>query len=247
MVLRSQATISALLILASAPAIPLAAGEPFEFQVRHRHLRGGSDGSLRVTDEGISFEEAGKHKEHSRGWRYEDIRQLTLSGDVLQILTYDNRRWRLGDQEYQFDQLSKDLAGKLDAILSRRLDQRFVAALADAPVKPAWEVGAKLLHWRSGPQGTLIVGADRVVFQTESPEDSRTWRIRDIDVVSSSGPFDLTITTFEHSGGNYAGHKDFHFALKRPIADVEYNALWGRVNQAKGLQILNYEPKGEKQ
>jgi hypothetical protein len=56
-------------------------------------------------------------------------------------------------------------------------------------------------------------------------------------MVSSSGPFDLTITTFERDGGP-ADRRDFHFELKRALAEGEYQALWRRVNQAKGLQIL---------
>jgi hypothetical protein len=67
-------------------------------------------------------------------------------------------------------------------------------------------------------------------------------------MISSSGPFDLTITTFERSGENYAGHKDFHFQLKRPLTEAEYEGLWRKVNQAKGLQILNSsKSSGEKQ
>jgi hypothetical protein len=77
---------------------------------------------------------------------------------------------------------------------------------------------------------------------------SRTWRTKDIDMVSRSGPFDLTITTFELDGSNYAGHKDFHFALKRPLAEAEYDSLWRGVNQSKGLQILNSSiPEGKNQ
>jgi hypothetical protein len=86
-----------------------------------------------------------------------------------------------------------------------------------------------------------------VVFRADAPQQSRTWRIGDIDNVSSSGPFDLTITTFERAGTSYAGHKDFHFALKRPLAEAEYNALWATVNQAKGLKILNSYPQQERE
>jgi hypothetical protein len=83
---------------------------------------------------------------------------------------------------------------------------------------------------------------------TDSPQESRTWRSKDIDLVSSSGPFDLTITTFERSAANYAGHKDFHFALKRSLTEAEYNDLWRMVNQAKGLQILSTSTQaGEQQ
>jgi hypothetical protein len=249
MAFRSKAQIGALLILGFGAS--LLAAEPLTFQVRHRHLRQGTEGTLRVEDSGIAFEEAGEHKSHSRQWRFEDIEQLTLSADALRIVTYEDQRWQPGhDREFVFDHLPPDLAAKLYPIFSRRLDQRFVAALAlaDDPLKPLWEAPAKLVHFTRGAQGVVLVGGDRVVFRTASPEQSRTWRIADIDMVSSSGPFDLTITTFERAGGNYAGRKDFHFELKRPLTEAEYNGLWRIVNQAKGLRILNASiPEGEKQ
>ena len=92
-----------------------------------------------------------------------------------------------------------------------------------------------------------MVGSGRVIFRADLPQQSRTWRITDIDNVSSSGPFDLTITTFERATTSYASHKDFHFALKRPISEADYNALWTKVNQSKGLKILNFYPQQERE
>ena len=247
MALRSKAPACALLVLGFSAS--MLAAEPVTLQVRHRHLRHGTEGVLRVSDEGIAFGESGKHEEHSRQWRFENIQQLTLSPTVLRILTYEDPRWKFGhDREFVFDRLPEDLATRLYPVFSHRLDQRFVAALADVEVSALWEMPAKLVHRAGGSQGSILVGADRIVYRTESREQSRTWRIKDIDVVSTSGPFDLTITTFELAGSNYAGHKDFHFALKRPLAEAEYNALWQDVNKAKGLQILNSSIQtGEKQ
>jgi hypothetical protein len=238
MAFRSKAQTGALLILwLSASSF---AAEPLAFEVRHRHLRRGAAGILRVVDDRLTFEERGKHKTHSWQWRFDNIQQLTLSPAVLRILTYEDSQLKFGhDREFVFDSLPEDLAAKLYPVFSGRLDQRFVAAVADNQVKALWEVPVKLVRWTGGSQGSIVVGADHVVFQTESPEQSRTWRTKDIDMVSSSGPFDLTITTFELAGSNYAGHKDFHFALKRPLAEAEYDGLWRRVNKAKGLQILN--------
>ena len=238
MAFRSKAKTGAFLILAFG--LPLQAADPLAFEVRHRHLRHGAEGILRVADGGIAFEEQGKRKGHSRQWHFEDIEQLTLSQNVLRILTYEDQRWRPGrNREFVFDDLPKDLAARLYPVFSRRLDQRFVAVLADDRVRVSWELPAKLLRRTGSSQGTLLVGTECVVYRTESPDQSRTWRIADIDSVSSSAAFDLTITSFERAGGNYAGRQDFHFELKRPLAEADYNGLWRKVNQAKGLQILN--------
>ena len=244
---RSKAQTGALLILwLSASSF---AAEPLTFEVRHRHLRHGAVGTLRVVDDQLTFGEGGKHKAHSRLWRFGNIRQLMLSPEVLRILTYEESQLKFGhDREFVFDRLPEDLAAKLYPVFSLRLDQRFVAAIADSQVKALWEMPVKLLRTIGASQGAIVFGADHIVYRTESTEQSRTWRIKDIDMVSSSGPFDLTITTFELAGSNYAGHKDFHFALKQPLAEGEYDGLWQRVNQAKGLPILNSSiPEGKNQ
>ena len=168
MAFRSKTPAVALLILAFG--MPLEAAEPLVFQVRHRHLRRGAEGSLRVGDDGITFAEAGRSKAHSRQWRFEEIEQLTLSPDTLRILTYEDQHMRFGrDREFVFDALPKDLAARLYPFFSRRLDQRFVAALAVDPINPLWETPARLLHRAGSAQGSILVGAERVVFAAHRP------------------------------------------------------------------------------
>jgi len=243
MAFRRKAALGALLVFLWGASLPAA--ESLVFQVRHRHQQDGAAGVLRVTDDGIAFEEPGKHAAHSRQWRFEDIEQLTLSPATLRILTYENRRLKLGDRQFVFDRMPEGFAAQLYPIFSRSLDQRFVAALADPPQSVRLELPVKLLHWRGGAQGTLLAAADRVVFTTDSPEQSRTWRLSDIDNVSSSGPFDLTVTTFERDGANYAARKEFRFQLKRPMAETDYDALWRAMTEAKSL--LFPISKGDKQ
>lgn len=105
-----------------------------------------------------------------------------------------------------------------------KLDRRFVAALADGIDTPLWRISVR--------EGELMVGADRVVYRTDAPEQSRTWRIGDIDAVSSAGPFDLTVTTDE---------REFRFQLKRELTETQYNQIWRAVNRARGLRIFTYE------
>lgn len=59
---------------------------------------------------------------------------------------------------------------------------------------------------------------------------SRTWRIQDLENVSSSDPFDLTVTTHE---------REFRFQLKQALNEARYQELWLRVNRVRGLQILS--------
>jgi hypothetical protein len=105
------------------------------------------------------------------------------------------------------------------------LDQRFVAALADATFPVQWSVPAKHLLPITGSEGVLSFGADAVSWSTTAKDDSRTWRYQDIANIGSSGPFDFTITTLE---------KTFHFQLKQTLAERRYNELWMEIEKKNG-------------
>jgi hypothetical protein len=201
--------------------------------VRHQHLRNGAVGTLRVTPDSITFDERDKKNRptaHSRVWKYEDIQQLTLGTKTLRILTYEDQRLEFGrDREFVFDRLPAALVTALYSGWRDRLDSRFVAALADDQIHADWQMPVKLLHGRNGSQGVLRFGADRVVYKTPQGEESRTWRIADIENVSSSGPFDLTVAA--HEG-------EFRFQLKEVLAEDRYNQLWRQISRSHGLQTL---------
>ncbi len=235
MALRIETRIGALLALLAVTA----AAQPLSFEVRHKHTRKGVFGTLRVTDSGISFTEPGKKDAHSHEWAYSDIEQLTLGEQFLSILTYQDRAWQLGrDRVYDFDRLPTGSTGALYQRWSQTLDQRFIAALADRNAPALWKTGAKRLHALSGAQGTLLVGPDRIVFDSRDPKASRTWRIKDIDMVSSSGPFDLAITTMERTGWARGSPSEMRFQLKEALSEERYQQLWRIVNRNKGLQVL---------
>ena len=84
----------------------------------------------------------------------------------------------------------------------------------------------------------LRVGIDAIVYSSEKRDESRTWRYEDIDNISSSGPFQLTVTTFERARTHYGNLKGFNFELKQRLEEEHFNDLWLRLNQSKGLKIL---------
>jgi hypothetical protein len=209
------------------------------FDVRHKHARKGAPGVLDVGETSIAFKEIGKKAEHSRDWKYEDIQQLTLSPGELHIITYEDQKWQLGrDREYVFDQIPKELAEQLYPFFRVKMDQRFSANLADTTATAIWSIPAKLLQGRSGSQGTLIAGEDRIVYRTEKGA-SHTWRYSDIDNISTSGPFDFSILTLERVAWHHGSPTTFHFQLKEALKDERYNELWLRLQRLKGLQVLS--------
>lgn len=249
MALRAEKRIGAFLTaLLLAPA--LLAQQNFQYHVWHGHSRpphirkAGGFGTLTIDAAGVSFQETYKGKPpkhpHAWHWNYEDIQQLKVEPNSLTVLTYKDTWWKMGaDREYEFDLDSGKTFEEVYSFLESRLDQRFVAAVAAAPAQPLWELPAKHLARFGGDEGVLQVGRDAIVYKSAKKNESRTWRYEDIDNISSSGPFQLTITTFERARLDYGSRKQFNFELKRRLEDARYNDLWLRLNQSKGLQVLN--------
>jgi hypothetical protein len=231
MAFRSQKAIGALLIILTCEA---GAAE-LNIAVRHPHVRKGGAGEIRIGESSISFREAGKKQKHSREWAFDDIQQLFVSPSVLRVLTYEDADWKLGsDREYEFDRLPDGAAQQILAAVRGHIDERrLVAALPDSAIKPIWQVKAKLLDGWGGSEGVVLIGGDSVVYKTNERDASRTWHFDQIDNVSSSGPFDLTITTFERESSRSSGRRDFRFQLKTGLAEDRYNALWRRLNESR--------------
>ena len=229
MELRSQKEYCCVILLALMPAVAPAA----EYAARHDHAHGGCAGRLTIDEQGLSYREdtAKKRKHpHQWTWSYQDIQQLQLASGRVRVLTYQDNSWKFGaDRAFTFyPRDGADFATSY-ALLKDRLDQRFVAELADAGVHPAWEIPVKHLGRISGSQGVLAIGEDRIVYQTGGQREARTWRLRDIDNISTSGPFDLTLTTFERAKSNYGNRRDFRFQLKEPLDERKYNELWTKI------------------
>ena len=244
MVLRSETRLFTAVVFRvgfalAALLVPLASAQTYTYEVRHQDWHGGAKGTLRISPDSIAFEEHGKKgKADPRQWSYEEIQQLTIGKSEVRVLTYEDSKWKLGrDREYVFDRIPSDLATEVYPLLSGTLDQRLVAAVADPQAAPEWKIGAKLTQNLKGTTGTLAAGPDLIVFDTKKPDEARSWRIADIQNVTSSGPFDLTITTGE-KGGVFRGERQFHFQLQQALSEDQYNALWRRVNRSKGLTFL---------
>jgi hypothetical protein len=223
---RIEKTACAALVLLALPA----AAADLSYPVRHDHLLGSCKGTLVVGESGVSFQS----NKHAWKWAYRDIQQLELAPLRLRVLTYGDNKWQAGaDREYRFEALEGRNFDGAYAMLKDRLDQRFVAVLPDGAVAPLWELPAKHLTRFGGSEGVLLVGPDRIVYKSARADESRTWRYTDIDSISSSGPFQLTLTTYERAKSHYGSLKGFNFQLKEGLAEERYNDLWRRLNRKK--------------
>ena len=243
---RTIALITGLLL---SPA--LFAQQSFQYEAWHGHSRpphikkAGGLGTLTISDTGVSFQETykdGRTPKHPHAWRwdYQDIQQLKIAPKSVTVLTYKDNKWKLGaDRMYQFDLVSDKTLEDAYNLLKGRLDQRLVATIADSPIRVLWEIPVKHLHRFAGDEGVLQVGTEEIVYKSVKTNESRTWRYEDIENISTSGPFQLTITSFERARMHYGSRKGFEFQLKQRLEEARYNDLWLRLNQSKGLKILN--------
>lgn len=209
--------------------------EPVTYQVRHDHWRKGCDGVLTVTAGSVSF----MGKKHAWTWKFDDIEQLKLSDHDIGITTYRDRLLRLGlDQQEQFTMKPGQDVRSAYRLLKDRMDQRLVVAAAFGNPEASSAIPAKLLGVIGGAQGVLELGEDWIAFRTPGPGESRTWRFTDIDNIARTGPFRLTLVTFERGRAQYGDRKEFNFQLRQPLPETQYDALWLRLNESKGLKIL---------
>lgn len=228
---RSQKAACLGLILSAA-----AFGAEFKYQVRHDHMFRDRLAALVIDDSGVSYKD-GKHEGR---WAYADIRQLWLAPGKVTVVTYRDRKWRLGiDAEYEFKLApNQDLRPAYD-FLKDKLDRRFVAAIADETAAILWEIPVKLTGALRGSEGVLKVGPDRIVYETSRKHHSRAWRYQDIDNVSSSDDYELTLVTYERAKLHYGSRKAFVFQLKEPLDEARYNLLWRGIQRNKGFSSLH--------
>jgi hypothetical protein len=203
-------------------------------------IRGG--GTLVVEEDGITFREPAPKKKKDRPkpgfrvWSYPHVQQIRLEDQRLKLVTYeDSPRWRLGvDRAVEFRLADPSKSFRLAApLLHRAMAERFTAAFSDVPEQPEWSILVKKLGTLKGSEGTLYVAADRVVYASAIPGESRTWWLRDIENVNSSGRFELTLTTYERARMHYGSMRSFNFRLKEPVDPSRVDALWRRLESTR--------------
>jgi hypothetical protein len=236
--------------------LPIGAAE-LTYEVWHHRALKDHNGVLTVGEKGVAYQQVlpeGKGKANPKKppklesirFDYQDIQELWVSPDRLRLVTYKDRKWLLGvDKEFEFSLPKGKSFDSAYAMLKDKLDRRFVAALADAQPVVLWELPVKLMGTIQGSEGILQVGHDRIVYKTERTRQSRTWRYQDIENVSTSGRYQLTLTTYERAKTHYGSMKGFNFQLKQPLDEKRFDTLWKRLNQDQGLQFLTAIEEGK--
>jgi hypothetical protein len=229
MVFRIEAAIALGLIAAPAAA-------QVRIDARHDHWRKHCAGTLEVHEDGVRFSGA---KDHQWRWKWIDIQQAKLSSSELTVTTYLDVMWRAGaDREYRFA-LPKDASpDAIEARLRAGLGPHYIAAW-NPPAEARWSRAAKHLERFGGKLGVLIASESGLAFRADKPVGSRTWNWTDIERVSSAGPYELTLTTYERSRAHYGGRRDFTFQLREPLDAQRYQELWNRIERTQHATVLD--------
>jgi hypothetical protein len=186
-----------------------------------------------MSDDAIRYEAV--DGEHVWEWSYPEIGSVDiLSSTRIRIGSYETggvlELW--GDEEFTFDLedsatgtggIDDEIYGFLDARSPRPVRARIAfgtgngsdnaGALAAGIVQ---QIPVRHRHRLGGCQGTLSILGDRLVYEAEDPDDSRTWRLTDIESFASTDEFDLRVSTTAET---------YLFDLKVPLDDETYRHI----------------------
>ncbi|HBY59560.1 MAG TPA: hypothetical protein DEH78_07035 [Solibacterales bacterium] len=221
MALRSQTAFAFVFVTAAFAA---------EIKIEARHDRWLRDraGTLTLTGESAAF--AGKKKTIAVKW--DDVQRAVLNDRFLRLITYEDVRWRLGnDREFEFRLPPDAPVAAVRELLDARLGQRLVLETSLAPSAALWTVRAKRLRAVRGAQGTLHAGAEAVVFESETRGQSLSFRYADIQTIARVSPYEFVLASL---------YEEHRFQLKEPLSEERFDALWERLQRHKGLKILTY-------
>jgi hypothetical protein len=180
-----------------------------------------------------------KAQKHQWTLPWNDIQQVWISPSEIRVLSYADTWWKLGaDREFRLKAAPEQTFESVYPELRRKLAEKVTAAFASDSAVVLWELPVKLRKRFGGSEGILQVSETTVSYRSKEKAESRTWSLTDIDNVSSSGPFDLTITTYERSRLDYGDRRTFNFQLKQRLDERRYQMLWRRLNQSKQLDYI---------
>lgn len=232
----------------TAPATKSDGSVISTYKVTHDHAIGKGKGELRVTDTGIEFKGGDKDEErHSRTWRDEDIKRLSISRDKLLVTVYEASRLPLiprkapftdgkaictgTEHDYVFrlreGEITPEVVQQLLSRFHRSIETSVLPNSATESDRLLFEISVFHRHRAGGKSGWLRVYEHYVVFNADDTDDSRFWRYADIRDIGQLGRYQFEVATWE---GQFGGDgKSYVFDLKRPLAEAEYESLWAKV------------------
>ncbi len=209
-------TIATLLLISAAR---IHAADTFEYPVFHDHLPRKEAGQLLISDAGISYRS--DHKKTVMEIPFSNVFKADVSNPkIIRVETYDIIKRRLLGRQVHVFKLRK---GTHDEALARFLFgaiQRPVVGSIGPPAQPDAVIRAYHRHRLGGCHGTIHIDQRDIRFESDKPEDSRTWLYRDIETVGTMNPFHFRVSTLAET---------FNFDLQERLPEAAYDIASRRV------------------
>ena len=190
-------------------------------RVKHQHMVGSCEGTLTFSPAGVRYET--KEKGHSKTWNYSDARYFEIiSRKEISIHSFeDSGVLRLGqDRDYDFHVTAGSISDDLYKLLVERSPRAVVSRLTIPDTAIVQEIPVRHRHNLGGCEGVLIIGSDEINYKTSHKDDSRVWRLKDLQSFASIDPFHLRLST---------AFETYNFDLKLPLAQATQDLLWKAV------------------
>jgi len=207
-------------------AVPAQAQE-FKYKVQLDRLIGHQDGELIISDDRVEYRRAREEKE-SRSWSYGDIRLFEiLSPTKVRIWTYKDRKLAREDESLTFKIIEAQIDSAVSDFLRERIDRPFVTSITEREDALLTQIPVKHSHRFGGCEGVLRVYSDKLIYESKTGHDSRSWRWTDVRSVGRPDSYRFDVETFEPQTG--ASSRSFNFVLKEQMDDRTYDLIWSRV------------------
>ncbi|MBI4455551.1 MAG: hypothetical protein HY644_06590 [Acidobacteria bacterium] len=216
------------IVALAAFCMPIQAAD-WKFKVQHIRtpLLRDQEGTLVIGAADVQYQSKGE-KQPLR-WGFGDIQQFKLEPSYLEILTYQDQKWRFGkDKIFRF----KILEGSVDTELSHFLRQRiagvFVTAILPRDFEnPVYKVPVRHRLAGRDSQGMLEVYNDKVMYRSDSKQESRIWTYQQIESFAFPSLREFEVVTDEKKFGGPT--RTFRFQLKEVLPESIYDYLWIRI------------------
>ena len=205
-----------------------ASAQDFSYKVKQDRTIGHRDGELIISDKGVEYR-ARKREKENRTWNYRDIKLFEiLSPTRVRIWTWKDRKLFLGrDESLTFKIIEGQIDQTVSDFLRERIGRPFVTSFVEEQAEILAEIPVKHSHRFGGCEGLLRVYSDRLVYESQTGHDSRSWRWPDIRSIGRSDLYRFDVETFEPQIG--ASSRSFNFILKEQMPEKTYDLIWARV------------------
>ena len=202
-----------------------------EYRVKHDHALGSCQGKLIVNDQEIRYEQSDER--HAQSWPHMDIQKLdVVSPTQITLKTFKSANWKkLGkDETFKFSLIEGQLTAANQEFLRSKLSRPMVARLTEPKETTSVAFPVRHRHRVGGCEGRLQVDEDRLVYFTDRSNDSRIWKLNEIETIGSPDPYHFRVTTYNET---------FTFDLKSPLDPNVYDSLWKKIYRLENVSTVN--------